>query len=90
MRKILVLSLLTLTLLGIGCNKSAQQASEPVTLTIWGVFDDDDNYDTVIEDYRAQHPNVSISFREFPLRGTSRRTRPRLGRRQGAGHFLGS
>ena len=65
MRKILVLSLLTLTLLGIGCNKSAQQASEPVTLTIWGVFDDDDNYDTVIEDYRAQHPNVSISFREF-------------------------
>lgn len=65
MKKLLVLSLLTLSLFGFGCSNNSAEAVAPVTLTIWGVFDDADNYSAVINDYRAQHPNVTINFREL-------------------------
>ena len=64
-KKLATLALLALTLTGAGCSKSSQVASTPVSLTIWGVFDSGSNYDAVISDYRVQHPNVSISYREF-------------------------
>lgn len=65
MRKIFALLLGSLVLVGLGCNREAEQASEPVSLTVWGVFDDKDHYSAAIEDYRSKHPNVSVSFREF-------------------------
>ncbi len=65
MKKFFALSLLALLLTGLGCSNNSQQAAAPVSLTIWGVFDNASNYSAVIDDYRVQHPNVSVSFREF-------------------------
>lgn len=64
-KKITAIALFTLTLTGLGCSRGSEQATEPVELSIWGVFDDEDNYGEVMESYRALHPNVSLSFREF-------------------------
>ncbi len=55
----------TLLLTGASCTKTDLEATKPVELTIWGVFDDEDNYSEVIDAYRAMHPNASIDFREF-------------------------
>lgn len=60
-----LLPLFLLVAVGLGCNKEAEQASAKVELTIWGVFDNEDNYDEVNGAYRAIHPNVSIEYREF-------------------------
>lgn len=64
-KKITTLALFSLLLTGFGCGDEEAQATAPVKLTIWGVFDDEDNYDDVISAYRAVHPNVSIGYREF-------------------------
>lgn len=67
MRKLFGISLLALILVGAGCGGggTSSQASAPVSLTIWGVYDDAGNYDPVIADYRQLHPNVSINFKFF-------------------------
>lgn len=36
-----------------------------VTLEYWRVFDDDDTFETIIDNYEAKHPNVSINYREL-------------------------
>lgn len=65
-KKITGLTLAALLLVGFGCGKNdAEIASAPIRLTIWGVFDDEDNYDDVVASYRELHPNVSINYREF-------------------------
>lgn len=38
---------------------------EPVELTIWRVFDEDDTFDTIVSNYRALHQNVKINYREL-------------------------
>ncbi len=47
--------------------EAAQEAGRPIAVTIWGVFDDEGSFDSLIGAYRAQHPNVSISYRKFRL-----------------------
>jgi multiple sugar transport system substrate-binding protein len=66
----MALILIPLTLLGAGCggSSSAQQlATKAVTLTIWGVFDDDDALQTIMSSYQALHPNVSFDYRELRI-----------------------
>ena len=38
---------------------------EQVSLEIWGVFDERDDYDTLRDAYRSLHPNVAITYRDF-------------------------
>ncbi len=63
---------LALLLMGQGCfggdSSTADTASintGDVTLEYWRVFDDDDTYDVIIDNYQAQHPNVNIDYREL-------------------------
>ncbi len=46
---------------------AAQQASKPVTLKYWRVFDDSDNFDEIISAYRALHPNIQIDYRKLRI-----------------------
>ncbi len=66
-----ILSIASLCLFGAGCTKgpdaATAAASKRMDLTIWGVVDDEDVYDAIIKDYRALHPNVSISYRRLRL-----------------------
>ncbi|RMD51959.1 extracellular solute-binding protein [Candidatus Parcubacteria bacterium] len=68
MRKISLVLLFTLLITtGAGClggNKSKTMAEKP-TIEIWRVFDDDDTFQQIIDDYRAIHPNVSIKYRRL-------------------------
>lgn len=67
----LVASLMMVSLTGAGCTKiqsaETQALSKPVRLTMWGVIDDSNVYKDAIAAYRAQYPNVSISFRRLTL-----------------------
>lgn len=46
---------------------AAQQAARPVTLKLWRVFDDSDNFDEIISAYRSLHPNVQIDYRKLRM-----------------------
>lgn len=53
---------------GFSCQVSSQaalQRSQPVALNYWGVDDASGAFDKVIANYRAIHPNVSITYRKF-------------------------
>ncbi len=69
MKHSLVLVVLALMLLpGLGCRGGSQEAKdalEPVTLTVWRVFDGQDTFDSIIEAYRAVHPNVRVEYRKL-------------------------
>lgn len=56
---------------GQGCTKALPadtlKASKPVTLTVWGVVDDYNVYQGVFEEWRKQHPNVTLDYRRFRL-----------------------
>lgn len=45
----------------------AQQASKPITLKYWRVFDDSENFDEIIAAYRVLHPNVQIDYRKLRM-----------------------
>lgn len=64
-----VLLLSTLGLYGAGCTKTdaeaTARASERVTLTMWGVFDDEASFRSFTQAYRALHPNVSFDYRKL-------------------------
>ena len=65
-KKLTIFTLLAFLLTGFGCgNDEEARATEAIELTIWGVFDDEDNYDGVMDAYRVIHPNVSIEYREL-------------------------
>ena len=58
--------MVVLVLFGAGCRGSSNvEASQPVALSVWGVFDDEDYFDDVIAAYRQVHPNVSIEYKKF-------------------------
>lgn len=60
--------LILTTLTGFGCktvSPAIANASKPIALTMWGVFDDQDAYSTVIADYRQAHPYVQITYRKL-------------------------
>ncbi len=48
-----------------GTSPEVQKAMQPVNLTYWRVFDDQDAFDEIIAAYRALHPNVSVTYRKF-------------------------
>ena len=69
-KKISILSILGLFLLtsGFGCqttSKKVQESMKPVTLVYWRVFDDSDAFQTIIDQYKAIHSNVTIEYHKF-------------------------
>ncbi|MFA4845825.1 MAG: extracellular solute-binding protein [Patescibacteria group bacterium] len=66
-RNIIIL-FIPLIILGAGCGGSStaeELASEPITLTIWRVFDDSDTLQGTMSAYQSIHPNISFSYREL-------------------------
>ncbi len=69
-KKIITLFLLFAFIMtsGFGCKQSAQQTQEamkPVTLNIWGVWDNSDDLAPIIASYKALHPFITINYRKF-------------------------
>jgi len=57
-----------LLLAGFGCrgaNKEVIQRSQPITLKYWRVFDGDEAFGLIFNDYRKIHPNIAIEYRRF-------------------------
>lgn len=51
---------------GLGCkSKTVEQATEPITLTYWRVFDGPDDFAEIIQRYNAQHPYITINYRKL-------------------------
>lgn len=53
---------------GFGCKLQDQETKEKmkdITLTYWRVWDDEDAFATIIEDYQTAHPNIRINYRKF-------------------------
>lgn len=68
LRQNLGILLLPLVLLGAGCGGSSEAealATEPVTLKVWRVFDDEETLAPTMSAYQALHPNVSFEYREL-------------------------
>ncbi len=42
---------------------SVQEASKPITINYWRVFDGQDNFKEIIAAYKAIHPHVTINYR---------------------------
>lgn len=48
---------------GAGCFGGGSTAtSSKITLKVWGVFDDEDSWKTLIDAYHTQHPNVTVEY----------------------------
>jgi len=65
---ILILSLLFLPLAGFGCkglSQTERQATQPVALEYWTVFDDVDAIRALIEKYRAERPYLTVNVRQL-------------------------
>lgn len=41
------------------------QLTKPVELSYWGVWDDSDSLQPLIDDFQASHPNVKITYKKF-------------------------
>ena len=55
-------------LVGQGCKIQSQalkDASKPVTLNYWRVFDGPDAFKRLIDEYQLAHPNVTIKYRQL-------------------------
>jgi ABC-type glycerol-3-phosphate transport system substrate-binding protein len=51
---------------GFGCklaSQEEQEAQKPITLEFWGVYDESDLIEPLINSYRAVHPNVTINYK---------------------------
>lgn len=67
-KKIFFVFLLFILLLtvGAGCKKkTVSQATEPITLNYWRVFDGPDDFAEIISRYNQQHPYVTINYRKL-------------------------
>lgn len=71
MKNKLIIILLLFTLIitsGFGCKrvkKETQQAMQPIVLNYWRVWDGQDAFDEIIKNYKAQHPFVTINYRQL-------------------------
>lgn len=59
-----------LSTMGLSCTLfqskgASQEASRPIALEFWGVFDEGSSFDPLIAAYRKEHPNVTINYRKF-------------------------
>lgn len=53
---------------GFGCkgtNQATQEAMKPVVLNYWRVWDGPDAFDSIIANYRAIHPYITINYRKL-------------------------
>ncbi len=69
-KKITILSLLAVFILtsGFGCkltNKKTKQATKPIVITYWRVFDGPDAFAKIIDKYNAIHPFITIKYRKL-------------------------
>lgn len=69
-KKLIVLMLLGVFIVssGFGCkiaNKQTVEASKPITLTYWRVFDDSDAFGEIITKYKAIHPFINIDYHKL-------------------------
>lgn len=39
--------------------------AQPVTLTFWGVFDDHNAFDKVIQDFKSQNPGINVKYQQL-------------------------
>ena len=69
LRKVYIISLfliiLASTLIGATCGggtKSNQKQLPEITLTMWGLFDDNEVFDPIIKNYQSSHPNIKINY----------------------------
>ncbi|MDO8435290.1 MAG: extracellular solute-binding protein [bacterium] len=61
------LAALLLTM-GVGCrvaSPEARQASQPIELTWWRVWDPEDTVKDIVQQYQARHPNIKITYRQL-------------------------
>lgn len=66
MKKLAILLLfVVLVSTGAGCTGGSSATLENVELNIWRVFDDDDAFEQIINNYRAIHPNVTINYKKL-------------------------
>jgi multiple sugar transport system substrate-binding protein len=67
--KILILFLFFVFLLtaGLKCKISEPKVEdlESAALTIWGVWEKEKDLNDIIKEFQAQHPNVTVSYRQF-------------------------
>ncbi|MBI5732125.1 MAG: extracellular solute-binding protein [Candidatus Magasanikbacteria bacterium] len=65
---IFLLILVFLLTSGFGCRGLSQaeiEATKPITLNYWRVFDDSDSLGEIIAAYQALHPNITINYRKL-------------------------
>jgi multiple sugar transport system substrate-binding protein len=60
--KKIFLSLAAIAFLAAGCGGSSKPPAKKVTLSVWGVFDDTQSIQPLIEIYRKVRPNVEIVY----------------------------
>lgn len=68
MKRLISFALLASTLLltGAGCSgATSAETSKAVTIKYWRVFDGEDDFSSIIDAYRGQHPNVTIDYRRL-------------------------
>lgn len=70
-RRVVAAIALFSVMFGAGCTKGPDAAtvaaSQPKTLTIWSVVDDQDAYGEILQAYQRAHPHISIVYRKFRL-----------------------
>ncbi len=62
----LIVTLLLTT--GFGCkapNKEVQEKMEPIEIEYWRVWDNQNDFQDIIEAYNTAHPNIKIKYRKF-------------------------
>lgn len=68
-RIVLLVLLAGIVFTGLGCKGGDQQAQKAlekkVVLNYWRVFDNQDAFDAIINDYRKLHPNVEIRYKKL-------------------------
>ena len=69
MKKIVISSLLALLVLSGAICKSVspeiKEATKPVQLVFWRVYDDSDAFSALIAEYNKMHPNINITYRKL-------------------------
>ncbi|HUT22471.1 MAG TPA: extracellular solute-binding protein [Candidatus Bipolaricaulota bacterium] len=62
---VIFLILLFLLTTGLSCGSAPAVSYESVVLEYWGVWEEPNDIRTLINDYRAIYPNVTINYRKF-------------------------
>ncbi len=63
----IIFAILALALLSAGCGGSSTNTPQKVTLNIWGVFDDSQSIQPLLDAYRKLRPNVQVIYTKKDL-----------------------